>query len=338
MNRMRYILPALLCLLLTAGAVASYAQTDPQLQNDVAPEDSTLNVIGYFSKGDTLIYWINESDWRLTPSDTVKAAGVSTKVRLNVVDSTPQGYKMEYTFLEFRGDSIANSSLGSFQNTIAEKLGRKIVGTTIRFETDEYGTITRFDNLDKIKRQAKSLFKEAMKDLMKISEIAGLKKEFGVDIKNMMKDVDADALVEGYIEELKLIFLCHGLSFDIGESHIHEDATESSYENDTYRTVSLDPDDGSYSIRTEVINIIPQSEVKDMVGRLVGMMNDESATESFNKEFDSQVNVDALYSSYFSSDYVAHGWPYRIVRQTATTINGRGKSNQKYIYLDYINY
>lgn len=68
------------------------------------------------------------------------------------------------------------------------------------------------------------------------------------------------------------------------------------------------------------------------------MMNDDSITESFDKEFDAQVNEDVINDSYYSFDFMEDGWPYRIVNQITITVGGRGKSNQTYIYLDYINY
>ncbi|MDE6488749.1 MAG: hypothetical protein K2L46_05655, partial [Paramuribaculum sp.] len=332
---MRNILIVLVCFAAISVSICVYGRTSPQ--DDSWRQDSTVNVIGWFNKHDTLVYWINESNWQLSPTDTVKTSGVSTKVRLTVVDSTANGYKMDYTFLEFRGDSVGDSGIGNFQNRLVDKLGRRIIGTTINFETDELGAITKFNNLGKIKRQAKSLFKEAMKELMGTPEIAGLK-DFGLDLSELVKDVDSDELVDGYLEELKLLFLCHGLTYGIGEFHSHVDANETVYENDTYTTVRFDPSDDTYSITTDVINIIPRDVLKDMVGGIVESMNSDSITQSFRQEFDSQVREEGVYESYFSSDYLAHGWPYRVVKQSTTTIDGRGKSKQTYIYLDYINY
>ena len=219
---MRNILFLIISFILIACGIVSNAQTNSQPESNLEAQDSTIDVVGYFSKNDTLIYWINQSNWRLGPSDTIKTAGVSTKVRLTVVDSTSTGYKMDYTFLEVRGDSVVYSGQDNYQttlNTLVEKLNKKIVGTIIHFETDEFGSITKINNLGQIKRQAKSLFKESMKELMQMPEIVGLKKEFNIDIKEMVKDVDSDKLIDGYLEELKLLFfllkICkavHGVS------------------------------------------------------------------------------------------------------------------------------
>lgn len=330
---MRNILFAISGIILLAGSFISHAGTTNPPEA-TAKQDSTLNVIGWFSNHDTLEYWISEGEWRINGTDTVKTAGIATKVRIVVTDSTPSGYKMDYTFLEFRGDTIENSTLNSFQNRLVEKHGSKVVGTTVHFETDEFGEITKITNLGQIKKQAKMLFKESVKELAALPEMQILK-QVGFDVKDYTKDINADELVDGYLQELKLLFLCHGRTYDIGSSHEHEDATDTAYENDTYRTVEVDTTDGSYSISAVVESIIPQTELKAMVGGLIEEITDnEDLTESFDKNFDSQVNVDGTVSSYFSSDFLYDGWPYRVIKQTTTMIGDRGKARQTYIYLD----
>lgn len=195
-------------LLFAAGYLVSRAQSS-QSSDETADVDSTVSVIGWFSKCDTLEYWILQGEWKIDGADTLKTTGIATKVRIVVTDSTSEGYKMDYTFLEIEGDTIENSPLNNIQNRITEKLGRKIIGHTVHFETDELGEITRITNLDKIKKQVKSLFNSAMSELASIPEIKEVKK-YGIDITKLADKIDSDQLVEGYLEELKLMFLHHG--------------------------------------------------------------------------------------------------------------------------------
>lgn len=192
---MRKIFLLLLGSVFMSYAMSLNAQTNSQRESDSVDQDSTVDVVAYFSKNDTAIYWITQSSWRLSPTDSVETASVSTKVRLTVVDSTSTSYKMNYTVLEVRGDSTLYSSSDIYQTTLSrlvEKMSKRIVGTTIVFETDELGEITKFNNLGQIKHQAKSLFQDVMNDLLKMPEIVELKKEYNIDFKGLVKNVDSD--------------------------------------------------------------------------------------------------------------------------------------------------
>lgn len=320
-------------LAMTIG-MAMHGET-PSAPETTASPDSIINVIAWFNKHDTVTYRVNESSWKLTGTDTVLTASYSMIARINIVDSTANGYKMDYTFLDFPTDALPDSAsaIDRFQNQITDKLARKIVGTTVHFETDEYGRITRYKNLGQIKKQARSLFKEALNEFSKIPEIQGLK-EMGFDVKDYAKNVDTDKLVDGYLEELNMLFMYHGLSMQPGENTEHEDATETQYENTTYTSATVDADDGSYSIVQDVTSILPRNELKEIVGGIVESFSNDSITDSFNENFDAQVNVDCTYEDYLKIDYLGNGWPYSIVRQKSTMIGNRGKVKQTVISID----
>lgn len=333
------IISAIIGLLLISGFINTQARTYATSQNEVigTKPDSLINVTGYFCKNDTIDYWISETEWKYNNGDTTKTAGVSTKVRIIVADSTSKGYRMTYTFLDCVGDTAVDKGLGVFQNKIVEKLGKKVVGTTIEFETDEFGHITKINNLAKIKKKAKSLYQDCMKEFVNDDAIKALK-GMGIDMKKLMnQNVDTDELVDGYTKELKMLFSCHGYSYPLGEDHIHEDATDTQYENDTYITVSKDEDD-DYHLSFEVVSIIPQSVIKDKVAELVGMFVNNDIKEDFANEYDKQVNVDATSDSYLAYDFIGNGWPYKVIDQTTNMIGNVGKCKQTYIWVDYFSF
>lgn len=320
-------------LAMTIG-MAMHGET-PSAPETTASPDSIINVIAWFNKHDTVTYRVNESSWKLTGTDTVLTASYSMIARINVVDSTANGYKMDYTFLDFPTDALPDSAsaIDRFQNQITDKLARKIVGTTVHFETDEYGRITKYNNLGQIKKQARSLFKEALNEFSKLPEIQELKK-MGFDVKGYSKNVDTDKLVDGYLEELNMLFMYHGLSMQPGENTEHEDATDTQYENTTYTSATVDADDGSYGIVQDVTSILPRNELKEIVGGIVESFSNDSITDSFNENFDAQVDVDCTYEDYLKIDYLVNGWPYSVVRQKATMIGNRGKVKQTVISID----
>lgn len=329
----RIILWSLFVLVMTFG-MAMHGET-PGASETTAPQDSTVNIIAWFNKHDTVTYRTSQNSWKLNGTDTVLTGSSSITARINVVDSTAEGYKMEYTFLDFSTDALPDSAsiVSRFQNQITDKLARKIIGTTVRFETDEFGHITKFNNLGQVKKQSGSLFKMALDELSKMPEVQGLK-DMGFDIKNYAKNIDTDKLVDGYLEELNMLFAYHGLSMEAGENTEHEDATASQYENTTYISAAVDADDDSYIIEQDVISILPRTELKKIAGGIAESFSNDSISNSINENFNSQINTDGTYRDYLKIGYLVNGWPYSVVRQKATMIGNRGRVKQTVISID----
>ena len=317
------------------------------LEVDTAGEDSVVNVVAYFCKGDTCEYWIYENEWKVNGKDTVKTLGVSTQVRLVVNDSTSKGYKMSYTFLDVKADSVGDNFRDKMMAMVAERTAKSVIGTTINFETDEYGRITKITNLSQIKKQAKALFKASMKDIAAMPIMQEMKKAIGLDFMKIGNQTNADEVVEGYLEELKLLFACHGSQYAVGEHHEHEDATKDSYANDTYINASLEKN-GNYTISCEVVSVIPKETVKEVMGGLMGAItegvkgkktedgkdhdgNIKGLDDELKKEIDKAVDQDAQTSEYLSVTCFEDGWPSSVLKQNKTVMAGRGKLKQKLI-------
>ena len=311
------------------------------LEVDTAGEDSVVNVVAYFCKGDTCEYWIYENEWKVNGKDTVKTLGVSTQVRLVVNDSTSKGYKMSYTFLDVKADSVGVMAM------LTERTAKSVIGTTVNFETDEYGSITKITNLSQIKKQAKALFKASMKDIAAMPIMQEMKKAIGLDFMKIGNQANTDEVVEGYLEELKLLFAYHGSQYAVGEHHEHEDATKDSYANDTYINASLEKN-GNYTISCEVVSVIPKETVKEVMGGLMGTIteglkgkktedgkdydgNIKDLDDEFKKEIDKAAAQDAQISEYLSVTCFDDGWPSSVLKQNKTVIAGRGKLKQKLI-------
>lgn len=317
------------------------------LEVDTAGEDSVVNVVAYFCKGDTCEYWIYENEWKVDDKDTVKTLGVSTQVRLVVNDSTSKGYKMSYTFLDVKADSVGDNFRDKMMAMVAERTAKSVIGTTVNFETDEYGRITKITNLSKIKKQAKALFKASMKDIASMPIMQEMKKAIGLDFMKIGSQANTDEVVEGYLEELKLLFACHGSQYAVGEHHEHEDATKDSYANDTYINASLEKN-GKYTISCEVVSVIPKETVKEVMGGLMGAITEglkgkktedgkdhdddiKDLEDGFKKEIEKAVDQDAQTSEYLSVTCFEDGWPSSVLKQNKSVIAGRGKLKQKLI-------
>lgn len=63
--------------------------------------------------------------------DTIKTAGINTKIMITVTDSTKKGYDMEYSFLDFKTDSVKDSWKQNLLNEALDKYKEAMKGTTI---------------------------------------------------------------------------------------------------------------------------------------------------------------------------------------------------------------
>ena len=65
-----------------------------------------------------------------------------------------------------------------------------------------------------------------MKDIASMPIMQAMKKAIGLDFMKIANQANTDEVVEGYLEELKLLFAFHGSQYAVGERHEHEDATK----------------------------------------------------------------------------------------------------------------
>ena len=297
-------------------------------------ENSALPIIAWFNERDTMTYWISESNWKFEGTDTVKTLGANTKVMITVTDSTKEGYQMEYKFLKFSTDTDAESEMQDFMQETIQRLQDEIVGTTIRFRTDEMGKIIQYDNLEEVEKQAKRVFDGIIQESSWMDKLNST----GIKADELFRNIDPGKLVQSYTEELEMLFQYHGYQFPLKETTLHEEATDTKYESDTYLSATIDPESYEYDIIIEINNYIPRKDLKQLLGGMVDMlMDEEDATtvkEDMNTGFDEQVTGDAVSKEILHMRYFPDGWPEEVISQQKIIIGNKGKMTQKYITWD----
>lgn len=307
-----------------------------ETEADVTAEDSVVNVIAWFAARDTMTYYIYDGEWNFEGEDTTKTAGAYTKVMLTVTDSTKRGYGMEYKFLEFHVDTAINTHKQRLLKLAADKLQDNLTGSVIKFHTDVTGEITKYDNLKEIKKQAKGVMSEVINSIPYVDTLAAA----GIKIDKLIELVDVDALVDGYVEEIKMLFQWHGRQFKTGEYNTHDDATDTEYESDTYLGVLLDPESYKYGIMVDVNNYIPKEDISVILGALADVFLEkeeaDKAKEEMAEGIEEQLKDDVVVrNSFLYNRYFPDGWPEEVVSQEKTVAGNKGKLIQKYITWDY---
>ena len=242
---------------------------------------------------------------------------------------------MKYTFLEFVSDDQIKSEAQNLVGQAADILNDATVGTTIRFRTDQCGKIIKYYNLKDIRKQAKEVLTKAISKMPYADSLRAIR----LNPDKLMSMIDSDNLVDGYTEEIELLFNYHGGQYKIGETESHEDATGNEYASDTKTDIWLDPDTYEYGISADVYSYIPREDIKVLLGNLIEYFTDDESAKDVRKgldtEFDSQVTTDGVYNSYVRISYFNDGWPQEVVSQDNISLGDRQKLTQKYITWDY---
>lgn len=319
---------------MTVCFFANTMQVNAQESGQSAGGDSTVAIIAYFDVGDTMIYNMYINEWKYGEQDTVMSSGLSQRVMVTVTDSTKKGYTMEYQFLDFGFDSTVTSVLGQYENRLVHTLSDKITGTKIVFRTDIFGHIVKYDNLKSIKKQAKVLYKESCKELMNMPYMDSLK-SVGFNLDAMLKAVDTDQLVQGYVEELELLMLCHGKQYAMGEYTEHEDETEEQYASDSYTYVTDDEENNEYKLVFDVNSYIPPEDTRTLVNNAMELVLDDKELKTEASGEIKEVITDTMtMNTYLSMKYFYDGYS-EVVSQSTTTLQGQGKMKQTWIVWDY---
>lgn len=216
------------------------------------PESSTVAVMAWFGKTDTLAYWLHETETMIAGSDTVRTLGFHTKVLVSVADSTESGYAMEMNFVDFRVDTPSDPKLKTVIGMLSRRILRGLPDMTLKFNTDEVGRIVSVENSRQFRKTMKTLL-PGLKDLM-----PSVDSVYADDpgVKPLLAGwINPDVIADSYLSALHMFFQFHGNRFNTGEFRTHSDGEE--YSTDSYVKVGLDPDSYEYDIYVRADNRIP---------------------------------------------------------------------------------
>ena len=322
---MKKLLYIILCFMILAGCLISRAQTSSTYDDDEqATTDSTVDVIGWYTTTDTAVYWMHTCGLKITEHDTVATIATSTKFRIVVTDSTAQGYKMECTILDVASDSVDDAEMNDFQKLMTEKHARRMIGTTIYFETNDCGSITKINNLEQIKERLKTQIKECITDLGSHPKFTKIR-EAGIDVDKELQDYvdnfDADSWAERFLTPLTLLFAYNGLSFPVGEEISYVEKTDTSYAFQKAITAEY-IDEYSYYVGAEVNNLIPMSDLHDFLKTII-----DQPTES--KIYDTIVSMKGADMKSYNILNIAYrydGWPEEVYSQDVYAYGTIGKA------------
>ena len=110
---MRKFLIAIVVLFFTVLTVNAQGVTLEQ------ESDSTINVVGYFCKNDTMTFRNHQLKQKISDNDTILTYDISDEFMIVVTDSTSNGYRMEYDRVDDFGN-VVHHTAALYHGIVAE--------------------------------------------------------------------------------------------------------------------------------------------------------------------------------------------------------------------------
>ncbi len=205
-------------------------------------DDSSAQVITYWSLGEKQSYFISQQKIKLNGTDTTENVLVTYYVDILVLDSTANSFLVEWNYRNFSSNA---------SNELFNKLSFLSEGLKIQVELDEVGIFQGVKNWEEVGTKMKQSLKLLQKEFEKNEEFATLINQF--EAKFSSKEAIENAL----IQDIQQFHTFHGGKYILGEVLEFEVQTPNLFNLekplDSKLTLSLDEmnaDENNYLIRS----------------------------------------------------------------------------------------
>ena len=310
----------ILSLLFGILALPSVAQLMTAQQEN---KDSTINVIAFFCKNDTLSYQFQELKAKVKDNDTIVEHQILSTFQLIVRDSTATSYEIECIPLETKVNFGKDTLMTNIMQSLLEAMGD--INTIIT--TDEYGRIEHIKNWKEIKdfsrKVTKSFFDSLYSNLPQLNEAipqARFESQMNLQFANE----------KAYIEnsdDLKLLFSLHGNSFVIGKNESDDTDANGWPEHSTFvcgygKSSEEYGFEDDYFISGRTVTTIPKEDVKEAIGNYINLTLSDEYAGKVNDEIEKQEFGDAIVTDVEQYSYFYNGWPSEMEHLKQTEIMG----------------
>lgn len=284
-------------------------------------QDSTINVVAYFCKNDTLGYDFQHMKMKIVDNDTTVNYYFNSEFQLIVRDSTSQGYKIEMkpisNHVEMPNDTLMAQMI--------EKLANSMGDIPLVFTTDEYGTIQHAENWREVRDFTRKMVKSLTDSLYTLKpELAKVVDRQRLEASLNLQFSNEKAILNGY-EELRILFGLHGKSYRIGKNE--EDLTNpSGYPQHLEFIVSYGKTSEDYGFEDDYfVNClsevtIPAKDVVNLTTDRTNMMYNHEMTDEERQNLEKEIDEDAKVSIIEDYDYFYNGWPCDMMYEKVTDL------------------
>jgi hypothetical protein len=185
--------------LLIFGIIILFSST---LFGQINPKDSTVQVIGYWSKQEMQSYNVSYEKIKIKSKDTISRELMKYEIDIKVIDSTENSYTIEWLYKNYSIDT---------DNELVRKLTSIANDISVKIKTDEFGAFIEIVNWEEVRdylTKVTETLKNELKDVPNYEEI----------IANVMNIYSSKESIEANaIKDVFQFYLFHGVKYSLGE-------------------------------------------------------------------------------------------------------------------------
>jgi hypothetical protein len=168
----------------------------------ISVKDSTVQVVGYWSKLEKQSYNISYEKLKIKDKDTISKELMKYEVDLKVIDSTENSYTTEWYYKNFKIDT---------DNELVKKITSLSDNISVLIKTDELGSFIEVVNWESVRDYLNKVSEELKKELKDVPN----SEQIIENIKNIYsskQSVEANA-----IKDAIQFYSFHGVKYKLGE-------------------------------------------------------------------------------------------------------------------------
>ncbi|MEO9964180.1 MAG: hypothetical protein ABJF11_00235 [Reichenbachiella sp.] len=184
-------------LLLFLSAIAGF-----NLSAQINMDDSTAQVVGYWSIDDTQSFDVSYEKYRIQNGDTSARDIMKYVVDITIKDSTANSYTIEWFYRDYSSES---------SNPIVQKLTKLSENLSVLIKTNEYGTILEVINWEEVRdyvQKSTQTLKEELKDMPTGEQIVA---------QMMATYTTKEAIESNAIKDAQQFYTFHGGAYTLHE-------------------------------------------------------------------------------------------------------------------------
>lgn len=174
------------------------------LYGQINIEDSTVQVVGYWYKGDTQSYTISDEKYKVNGADTTDRSFFTYDVDILIKDSTADSYTIEWKYSNYKTDSS--------ENIFLKKILSIFQDLTVEMKMNEMGGIIEVINWKQIQEYANNAFDILQKELKDIPNIDAVLQQAKSSFSSQ------EAIQANAIKDAIQYYNYHGGKYKLGET------------------------------------------------------------------------------------------------------------------------